>query len=166
MHGAETGGGVWGAKPRVRAPRSVRCVRNEVGDGPENVSSKKPRVSEIGKMPRDVLPQSGTVAVTTSIRGGAVNRPSASIRKTCPATGVDPNLAGLLKNLVAALISGPRNCASGEREQRGPVRHLAEQCCFQYARKIHQLEISEPASPPPSPNRPQPCLLYALPSTL
>ena len=135
MHGAETGGGVWGAKPRMRAPRSVRCVRNEVGDEPENVSSKKPRVSELGKktlgkMPRDVLPQSGIVASTTSTRGGAVNRPSASIRKTCPATGVDPNLAGLLNNLVAALVSGPRNCASGEREQRGPVRHLAGQCCF------------------------------------
>jgi len=140
MHGAETGGGVWGAKPRVRAPRSVPCMRNEGCDGPENVSSKKPRVSEfgkktLGKMPRDVLPQSDTVAVTTSIRGGAVNRPMASIRKTCPATGVDPNLAGLLNNLVAALVSGPRHCASGEREQRGPVRHLAGQCCFQYALK-------------------------------
>jgi hypothetical protein len=140
MHGAETGGGVWGAKPRVRAPRSVRCVRNEGCDEPENVSSKKPRVSKdgkepFGKMPRDVLPQTGPVASTTSIRGGAVSRPSASIRKTCPATGVDPNLAGLLKNLIAALISGPRQCASGEREQRGPVRHLAGQCCFQYARK-------------------------------
>ena len=72
MHGAETGGGVWGAKPRVRAPRSVRCVRNEVGDGPENVSSKKPHVSIFGKMrfgmePLDVLPQAGIVAVTTSI---------------------------------------------------------------------------------------------------
>ena len=140
MHGAETGGGVWGAKPRLRAPRSVRCVRNEGYDGPENVSSKKPRVSKIGKrplgiMPRDVLPQSGTVAVTTSSRGGAVNRPSASIRKTCPATGVDPNLAGLLKNLYCRPGLWPAKCASGEREQRGPVRHLAGQCCFQYAPK-------------------------------
>ena len=97
-------------------------MRNEVGDEPENVSSKKPRVSEIGKMPRDVLPQSGTVANTTSTGGGAVNRPSASIRKTCPATGVDPNLAGLLKNLIAALASGPRNARPAKGELRGPVR--------------------------------------------
>jgi len=66
-------------------------------------------------MPRDVLPQTDIVAVSTSTRGGAVSRPIASIRKTCPATGVDPNLAGLLKILIAALVSGPRNCASGER---------------------------------------------------
>ena len=168
MHGAETGDGVWGAKPRICAPRSVRCVRNGVGNKPENVSSKKPRVSELGEKtlgiePRDVLPQSDTVANTTSTRGGAVNRPSASIRKTCPATGVDPNLAGLLNNLVAALISGPRQCASGEREQRGPVRHLAGQCCFQYARKIHQLEILEPQRQLPAPNWPF-TILYPLPT--
>jgi hypothetical protein len=103
MHGAETGGGVWGAKPRGRAPRSVRCVRNEVGVVPESVSSEKPHVSIFGKKPRDVMPQTDIVAISTSERGGAVSRPIASIRKTCPATGVDPSLAGLLKNLVAVL---------------------------------------------------------------
>ena len=102
-----------------------------MGDEPENVSSKKPRVSEfrkkmLGKMPRDVLPQTDIVASTTSERGGAVSRPIASIRKTCPATGVDPNLAGLLKNLVAALALGIRI----QRGQRGPARHLAGQCCL------------------------------------
>ncbi len=81
---------------------------------PENVSSEKPRISEpganppgtvpFGKKPRDVLPQTDIVANTTSERGGAVSRPIASIRKTCPATGVDPSLAGLLKNLFAALL--------------------------------------------------------------
>ena len=66
MHGAETGGAVWGAKPRRRASHSVRNVRNEAGDVPENVSSEKPRVSNLGNKPRDVLPQTDIVASTTS----------------------------------------------------------------------------------------------------
>jgi len=100
MHGAETGGGVWDAKPTLRATRSVRRSRSEEGDVPENVSSEKPHVPEFGVKPRNVLPQTDIVASSTSDRGGAVSRPIASIRKTCPATGVDPNLAGLLKNLL------------------------------------------------------------------
>ena len=108
MHGAETGVCVWNAKPdgSTRPPRSVRKSRAEEGDVPENVSSEKPRVSNLGNKPRDVLPQTDIVAISTSIRGGAVSRPIASIRKTCPATGVDPSLAGLLKNLFCRPDSG------------------------------------------------------------
>jgi hypothetical protein len=73
---------------------------------PESVSSKKPRASNFGELPRDVKPQTDIVAISTSIRGGAVSRPIASIRKTCPATGVDPSLAGLLKNLFCRPDSG------------------------------------------------------------
>jgi hypothetical protein len=117
MHGAETGGGVWGAKPT--ATRSVRNSRAEEGDVPENMSSEKPRVSNLGNKPRDVLPQTDIVASTTSERGGAVSRPIASIRKTCPATGVDPSLAGLLKNLLPLRSISPGKCASGERSSVG-----------------------------------------------
>jgi hypothetical protein len=105
-----------------------------VGVVPESVSSEKPHVSNLdiapfGVKPRDVLPQTGIVAVTTSLRGGAVSRPIASIRKTCPATGVDPSLAGLLKNLIAALVLGI--CVSRVQEGlRGPVRQLVGQCCL------------------------------------
>ena len=95
MHGAETGVGVWDAVPQMRATRSVRKRRAEEGVVPESVSSEKPRA-----LVRDVLPQTGIVAVTTSVRGGAVSHPIASIRKTCPATGFDPSLAGLLTILL------------------------------------------------------------------
>ena len=98
MHGAETGGGVWDAKPE--ATHSVRDMRAEEVV-PESVSSEKPRA-----LGRGVLPQTGIVARTTSERGGAVSLPCASIRKTCPATGVDPSLAGLLKNLCCRPGSG------------------------------------------------------------
>jgi hypothetical protein len=83
---------------------------------PENVSSKKPRARK-----RGVLPQTDIVAVSTSTRGGAVSHPSASIRKTCPATGVDPNLAGLLK----------KSCCRPDlyaRESPHPARGAAWAC--------------------------------------
>jgi hypothetical protein len=98
MHGAETGDGVWDAK--LEATHSVRNMRVE-GVVPESVSSEKPRALGGG-----VLPQTDIVAISTSERGGAVSLPCASIRKTCPATGVDPSLAGLLKIFFAVLIPG------------------------------------------------------------
>jgi hypothetical protein len=102
MHGAETGGGVWGVQSgsKPKTTRSVRSVRaREVV--PESLSSEKPRA-----LGRGIKPQTDIVAISTSERGGAVSLPCASIRKTCPATGVDPSLAGLLKIFFAALILG------------------------------------------------------------
>jgi hypothetical protein len=66
MHGAETGGGVWDAGPQLRATHSVRNMRAEEVV-PESVSSEKPRALDGG-----VLPQTDIVAVSTSVRGGAV----------------------------------------------------------------------------------------------
>jgi hypothetical protein len=102
MHGAETGGGVWDAPPGSK-PGTTHSVRNMRAEEivPESVSSEKPRA-----LGRGIKPQTDIVAISTSKRGGAVSLPCASIRKTCPATGVDPSLAGLLKIFFAVLILG------------------------------------------------------------